>query len=223
MKCKLTRHLLLCSILAAYVLPVLAQSQACPININFATGDLSNWSAGTGLVSGSFQAYPFPNNGVTTIPEYTLGITGIQVNTSASTDPFGFFTTIPTINGYSYGYSVKLGSTATSYELGRGNSPGGFTRSVAYSIFVPAGPVSEPYTMTYAYALVLENGTHNSHEQPMFKATLSTPDSTITCASPEYYLPHLQQRRTRRRRWWRGQFYRRYPGFCKGHCPGIYQ
>lgn len=189
MKSKLIRHLLMCSILAAAALPVLAQTQACPLNINFATGDLSNWSAGTGLVSGSFQNYPFPNNGVTTIPEYTIGITGIQVNTSANTDPFGFFPTIPTINGYSYGYSIKLGSTATSYELGRGNNPGGFTRSVSYTILVPAGSATEPYTMTYAYALVLENGTHNSHEQPLFKATLNTPDSVITCASPEYYLP----------------------------------
>jgi gliding motility-associated-like protein len=56
-------------------------------------------------------------------------------------------------------------------------------------INVPAGPVTVPYTMTYAYAMVLENGTHNSNEQPLFKATLSTPDSVITCASPQYYLP----------------------------------
>jgi gliding motility-associated-like protein len=43
--------------------------------------------------------------------------------------------------------------------------------------------------MTYAYALVLEDGTHNSNEQPLFKATLSTSNSIITCASPQYYLP----------------------------------
>src|SRR5690349_15808356 len=177
MKCKLIRNLLVGCMLAATALPVLAQTQACPVNINFATGDLANWSAATGLMSGSLLNYPFPNNGVTTIPEYTIGVTGIQVNTSATTDPFGYFTTIPTINGYSYSYSVKLGSTATSFDLGRGNNPGGFTRSVTYTIQVPAGPVSEPYTMTYAYALVLENGTHNSNEQPLFKATLNTPDS----------------------------------------------
>jgi gliding motility-associated-like protein len=43
--------------------------------------------------------------------------------------------------------------------------------------------------MTYAYAMVLENGTHNSNEQPLFKAVLNTVDSVITCASPQYYLP----------------------------------
>src|SRR5258705_3079269 len=37
--------------------------------------------------------------------------------------------------------------------------------------------------------MVWENGTHNSNEQPLFKATLSTVDSVITCASPQYYLP----------------------------------
>lgn len=189
MKRKLMRYLLLCSMLLAATLPVLAQSQACPVNINFATGDLTNWSASTGLVNRASQSYPLPNTGVTTIPEYNISTTGIQVNTNASIDPFGGFSSIPTINGHAYGYSIKLGSTATSYDLGAGNNPGGFTRAVTYTIQVPAGPVSEPYTMTYAYALVLENGTHNSNEQPLFKATLNTPDSIITCASPGYYLP----------------------------------
>ncbi len=47
-----------------------------------------------------------------------------------------------------------------------------------------------PYTMTYAYALVLENGTRTIPTNGLCSsATLSTPDSTITCASPEYYLP----------------------------------
>ncbi|WP_276482490.1 gliding motility-associated C-terminal domain-containing protein [Paraflavitalea pollutisoli] len=185
----LIRISLCCLLLSCTAGQLTAQSQACPININFANGDLSNWSAATGLVGRTGIDYPFPNAGVSTIPEYTLGITGIQVITTPGTDPFGSFITIPTINGYSYGYSIKLGSTATSYELNAGRAPGGFVRSVSYNILVPAGPASEPYTMTYAYAMVLENGTHNSHEQPLFKATLSTPDSIVTCASPEYYLP----------------------------------
>lgn len=189
MKRHLIRHLLLCCIAAAATLPGLAQSQACPVNINFATGDLSNWGASTGLMRGVSKDYPFPNVGTFAIPEYNISTTGIEVNTVVSTDAFGFFPTIPTINGYAYGYSIKLGSTATSYDLGQGSNPGGFTRSVSYTIQVPAGPVSEPYTMTYAYALVLENGTHNSNEQPLFQATLNTPDSVITCASPQYYLP----------------------------------
>lgn len=168
------------------------QMQACPANINFATGDLSFWSARTGLVNGLTQNYPAPNTGVSNIPEYTITTTGIRAITSSSADQYGGFPTIPTINGYAYNYSVKIGSTSTSFDLrSANNNPGGFTRSITYLINVPAGPASVPYTMTYAYAAVLENGTHNTNEQPMFKATLSVNGNIIACASPLYHLPTL--------------------------------
>lgn len=174
--------------------PVFAQAQDCPANINFGAGALNNWSAKTGLLGGSSTLYPSPNNGVRTVPEYQISTTGIEVITTPGTDPFGSFQLVPTINGYAYGYSVKLGSSATSWDFrqGTGNAssnPGGFMRSITYIINVPAGATTEPYTMTYAYAMVLENGTHNSNQQPLFKATLSTEDSVVTCASPSYYLP----------------------------------
>ena len=184
---------MLCLLLIYIAAPVFSQVQTCPANINFNTHDLSNWSAATGLVGHAVQNYPAPNTGVTSISEYSISSTGIQVITSSGIDAFGGFPTIPTINGYAYNYAVLLGSTATSHDLG-GNSrnPGGFTRSITYTINVPGvppGSASVPYTMTYAYAMVLENGTHNSNEQPLFKATLSTHDSVISCASPKYYLP----------------------------------
>lgn len=168
-----------------------SQDQTCPANISFSANDFSFWSARTGLVNGSIpQNYPAPNNGLSVIPEYNISSTGIRVITSPGTDLYGNFPTIPTINGYSYNHSVQLGSTATSYDLrSTVQNPGGFTRSITYIINVPPGPVTTPYTMTYAYAMVLENGTHNSNEQPLFKATLSVHDSVITCASPQYYLP----------------------------------
>ncbi|WP_207515341.1 T9SS type B sorting domain-containing protein [Longitalea luteola] len=181
---------LLCLAAIMVALCGFSQMQTCPTNINFGTGDLSFWSARTGLMGGLNINYPAPNAGLTNVPEYTIGNTGIQVITTSTSDPYGFFPTIPTINGYAYNYSIKLGSTSTSRDLQQGGrSPGGFTRAVSYTIDVPAGPATVPYTMTYAYAMVLENGTHNSSEQPMFRATLSTQDSIITCASPGYYLP----------------------------------
>lgn len=167
-----------------------SQTQTCPLNINFNARDLSSWSATTGLMAGGTSAYPAPNAGVTNIPEYSISSTGIDLITTLSNDPFGGFPTVPTINGYAYNYSVKLGSTATSYDLHTDTrNPGGFTRAITYVIDVPNGDPTVPYTMTYAYAMVLENGTHNSNEQPLFKATLSAHDSVITCASPQYYLP----------------------------------
>ena len=66
---------------------------------------------------------------------------------------------------------------------------GGYVRGISYLINVPPGPSTLPYTMTYAYAMVLENGTHASLDQPMARAIVSTPAGVIDCASPEYYLP----------------------------------
>ncbi|MDF2192787.1 gliding motility-associated C-terminal domain-containing protein [Paraflavitalea sp. CAU 1676] len=171
-------------------MPCYAQLQACPMNINFSAGDLSSWTATTGLVARNTQSYTGTNAGLTTIPEYTISTTGVEVITSSTIDHFGKFATIPVINGYAYNYAVKLGSTATSHDLNNGErAPGGFTRAITYTINVPPGSTTVPYTMTYAYAMVLENGTHNSSEQPLFKATLSTQAGVIACASPEYYLP----------------------------------
>ncbi|HET6995553.1 MAG TPA: hypothetical protein VFI06_11260, partial [Chitinophagaceae bacterium] len=178
------------ALMAIFMLPCFSQNQTCPANINFAAGNISSWAAKTGLVNGSTQTYPAPNAGITSIQEFTIGAIGIQVLTTNSNDLYGNFPVIPTINGYSYSYSVKIGSPATSWDLHSSSpNPGGFTRAITYTINVPAGPVTVPYTMTYAYAMVLENGTHNSNEQPLFKAILNTADSVITCASPQYYLP----------------------------------
>jgi gliding motility-associated-like protein len=135
------------------------------------------------------------------IPEYDLpGVNGIRVITSQGTAPFGSFPTIPTINGYTYNYSILLGSTSVAIhqagdQMGQQTTPGanttlgGYVRGISYLINVPTGPPTLPYTMTYAYAMVLENGTHASEDQPMARAIVSTPNGVITCASPEYFLP----------------------------------
>jgi gliding motility-associated-like protein len=135
------------------------------------------------------------------LPEYNLpSVNGIQVITSQGTDPFGSFPVIPTINGYAYQYSILLGSTSVSNlptnDQSNGtqgipvNGPqGGYVRGISYLIHVPSGPPTLPYTMTYAYAMVLENGTHASLDQPMARAIISTPGGVIDCASPAYYLP----------------------------------
>jgi hypothetical protein len=178
----------------------LAQTQSCPINSNFSIGDLTHWSAFIGILGNqnvpaganvpydTTEGAPNGTIGVNTITEYNLpNVIGIQVINNTSTDYWGGFATIPTINGYKYQRSVKLGSTAISRS--NGNGQGGYTRGISYRISVPTSPISQPYTMTYAYAMVLENGTHNSNQQPLFKATLKVQDSVISCASPKYYLP----------------------------------
>jgi len=189
-----------------------ALPQSCPINMNFSDGTLLHWQAYTGNnkdgnSTGAIKAIydsiqPFPNGtiGATALPEYNLpNVSGIQVITRQGTDQFGSFPMIPTINGYAYQYSMLLGSTSISIrqpaDLPPGssnstaNNPGGYVRGISYLINVPPGPPSTPYTVTYAYAMVLENGTHESSQQPMARAIVSTPNGTVSCASPEFFLP----------------------------------
>ncbi len=196
MKCRLSILLLI------LCLRSFSQSQTCPANINFATGDLTHWFAYTGNNGGgngpdaikqrydSNSNYPVGTRNAKALLEYNLSsVQGIKVITTATQDPFGGFLTIPTINGYSYNYSIQIGSTAISRGNNGNGDGGGYIRGVSYQINVPPGPVSEPYTMTYAYAMVLENGTHVSRQQPLISATLITKDSVISCASPSYLLP----------------------------------
>jgi hypothetical protein len=184
-----------------HFLPSAEQIQSCPININFSGENLTHWEAYTGnnqggngpgaikLIYDSTQPAPGGTIGAVAFAEYNLpGVNGIQVVTSQGVDPFGGFPTIPMINGYAYDYSVLLGSTSVSVG-GAGGPQGGYVRGISYLIDVPPGPSTVPYTMTYAYAMVLENGTHISSEQPMARAILSTPAGVIACASPAYFLP----------------------------------
>jgi gliding motility-associated-like protein len=185
--------------------PAFSQIQSCPANVNFSFGTLTNWNAYTGdntagngpsaikTIYDSTVAAPTGTIGAVTIPEYLLTVPGIRVETVPSTDVYGGFPTIPVINGYHYDYSILLGSTTINVNINpyTGLQGGGYVRGISYNINVPPGPVTTPYTMTYAYAMVLENGNHNSDQQPMFSATLTTADSVITCASPSYDLPTL--------------------------------
>ncbi len=171
------------------------QTQACPVNINFSEGALNHWYAYTGTFQtnsarvayaqqnyDSSASFPLGTLNAVSLPEYTSsGGQGVRVLTTSSLDPFGYFQTIPTINNYNYKYSVLLGSTSTN------SLPGGFFRGIRYEINVPAG--SGPYTMTYAYAMVLENGNHESSQQPLASATLYTDAGIIQCASTKYFLP----------------------------------
>ena len=184
-----------------------------PININFSDGTLTHWEAYTGnnmggngpgaikVMYNSNQPAPAGTIGAVALPEYNLpGVNGIRVITNQGTDVFGGFQTIPTINGYAYQYSVLLGSTSVSNHQtseppnGQSNTQtsgpqGGYVRGMSYLIDVPPGPSTLPNTMTYAYAMVLEDGTHASEDQPMARAIVSTPAGVIDCASPEYFLP----------------------------------
>ncbi|MEI8074080.1 MAG: gliding motility-associated C-terminal domain-containing protein [Bacteroidota bacterium] len=180
---------------------VWGQLQTCPTNINFSDGNFTHWFGYTGVFEkktvrqplatinyDSISYFPLGTLYAMTIPEYRMSSNGIEVLTSNSNDYFGNFETIPTINGYSYNYSMKIGSTTVN----TGGSDGGLFRGLGYTINVPAGPVTDPYVITYAYAMVLENASHTSYEMPMFTATLTTSTGTKECANAMYFLPTKQ-------------------------------
>ncbi|HEV9035915.1 MAG TPA: hypothetical protein VGQ51_04820, partial [Puia sp.] len=206
-------HMILGGLFTLAALAAAAQSSSCPLNSNFSTGTLLHWQAYTGnnsggndsnaikLVYDSSRQFPGGTIGATSLPEYELpSVSGIRVITSQGTDAFGSFDMIPTINGYAYHYSILLGSTSVTNHRNidsingqpnpnSGPKTGGYVRGIRYLIDVPAGPSGTPYTLTYAYAMVLENGTHVSDNQPLARAIVSTPAGIIECASPVYFLP----------------------------------
>jgi gliding motility-associated-like protein len=179
-----------------------AQLQSCPLNIDYSTNDLSHWFAYTGNnLSGngptailktydSSAATPTGTQGATSISEYGINSPGIAVNTFNGVDPFGGYSTIPTINGFTYSYSIQLGSTAITSIAGGGSPKGGYVRGLSYSIAVPNG--TGPYTMTYAYAMVLESAPHQTSQVPLFSAVLNTNSGSISCASAFYQLPTIR-------------------------------
>ncbi len=179
----------------------------CPLNFNFSESSLTHWFGYTGIFKNTTTRLPltqtnydsisnFPTGTINTtnIPEYNTSLTGIEVLSAKSLDPFGNFETVPTINGYSYNYSIKIGSTTINPQP-RTNPPseiGGYFRGIGYTINVPPGLPTDPYVVTYAYAMVLENGQHTNDIMPLFTAKLTTQNGTIDCANAQYYLPTLQ-------------------------------
>jgi hypothetical protein len=176
-----------------------SQSQVCPLNIDWSSGTLMHWFAYTGNNAGGNgpnaikQEYdsilPAPGGtiGATVIPEYdAYKTTGIEVITSNYVDQLANLSAIPTISGYQYTTSVRIGSTLVD----TGDLPtGGYIRGLGMTFTVPPGPGSVPYTLTYAYALVMSNGFHPNNEQPQFSVTLLAGGSVVSCASPVHYLP----------------------------------
>lgn len=193
---------LLSFILICCCTQVWGQLQTCPININYSEANLNHWFAYTGLYQkgslrqpadiityDSTSAFPTGTLNSTAIPEYKMANLGLEVITANSTDPWGGFETIPTINGYNYNYSIRVGSSTINSASTRNTDYGGLFRGIGYNIKVPAGPVTEPYVITYAYAMVLESAPHENGQVPMFSARLTTNSGTIECANALYLLP----------------------------------
>ena len=167
----------------------------CPTNLAFDAGNLSFWSYYPGTYPGSngrfyptrlYSVFNGPPAKATTSQsqlgrDNNIGINVIKASADGSAIPDVIqksIAKVPTINGYKYDYSIKLGN----------NQTGAYADKATYIIDVPSGVST--YNITYAYALILQDPGHNAQDQPKFRASVIdlTNDTKIDCASKEYYV-----------------------------------
>ena len=167
----------------------------CPSNLSFDAGNLSFWSHYPGTYPGTdgtfyptagYTVFNPPPSKITTTSsrvgrDNNTSIQVIKANANGTNIPDEVQSTIskvPTINGYKYDYSIKLGNSNT----------GAFADKATFIVDVPIGVTT--YNITYAYALLLQDPNHAASSQPKFRATVIdlSNNSTISCASKQYYV-----------------------------------
>jgi gliding motility-associated-like protein len=161
---------------------------SCPPNIDFENGNFSNWQTNTGTTTtiGMENILYLPANTWLS----NTNTAGRQVlsdrNMNPAVDFYGGFPVNPPGSGGRY--ALKLGSDEDAGLCGVGNScPDSRAEAVRYVVNVPAGSLALNYSVTFSYAVVLENPVegHFDYEQPRFKVTMYDPLSgdTINCAN----------------------------------------
>ncbi len=136
---------ILCTIILLFIV---ADSWAqCPANIGFENGTFQNWELSEGFVSKTDGS--IFNNVVTSSKRITI----LQNSYPQVLDQYGQFP-VNCPNGSNY--SIMLGN----------NSTGGHAQTVSYTFAIPAG--QDNYSIIYNYAVVLQNPSHQSWQQPGF-------------------------------------------------------
>lgn len=154
-------------------LPITILSQSCPVNIGFEKATMENWKCYIGDIVSSDSIHG---------PNLQLSRTGgaiydrhtIYKNTgNTERDYFGDFP-VSCPNGSNY--SVRLGNSA-------GGAQG---EKLVYTFTVPSD--RNDYTITYFYAVVLQNPGHKPWLQPKFTANVFdvSKNEYIKCSSFEY-------------------------------------
>ncbi|SKA19059.1 PKD domain-containing protein [Sediminibacterium ginsengisoli] len=142
----------------------------CPSNLNFEEGNLNNWVCKTGMYTGgriqNLVSPPLAGNH-TIINKSSVG--------AQSRNNLDYYGNFPMLCPNGDGNSVKLGNEQAGYTAA----------TMEYTITIPA--TANVYSITYWYAVVLEDGGHSSLEQPKFTAKVfDNTNSEINCASFTY-------------------------------------
>lgn len=124
-----------------------AQTFSCPQNLDFESGNLSNWQFFTGNCC--------PVNTTTGGPPVAGRHT---LTTGTAVDPYGGFPIVPPGGG---SFALKLGNSNVGAEAERAR----------YYVRVPSGPQSI-YTLLYRYAVVFQDPSHPTNEQPRFEVNV---------------------------------------------------
>jgi gliding motility-associated-like protein len=145
-------------------------AQNCPQNIDFEQGDFANWQCfiGTTYVDAN-------NNNVISLTPSAPTPNRHEIITRNSTllDKYGNF---PSLCPYGGDYSVKLGNDAVGSEA----------EGISYTFTIP--PNADTFSLTYFYAVVLQDPQHSIFEQPRFFVTAYDvlTGNLINCASYNY-------------------------------------
>jgi gliding motility-associated-like protein len=148
-----------------------SQSGTCPANIDFEYGNFTNWTCFTGVVitPGNNTNAIIVNPSPPTVNRHEI----IPASTPSLIDPYGLFPINPPDGS---GYAVKLGNDINGAEAER----------ISYQINVPSNSVDA--SITYRYAVVLQDPGHPAYQQPRFSAKLLDvlTGTYLPCATYEY-------------------------------------
>lgn len=156
-------------LIACFAMPSKLYAQSCPENIGFENGNFQGWKIFTGLVS-------IENNQSKLIMnEVAKPVTGRHtlISNKKMVDAYGGFSVMPSAGG---NFVAKIGDNGTGSQAD----------GISYLMTVPAD--RPEFTLTYQYAVVLEDPEHEPYEQPRFIARVKDVASNeyIPCASFEY-------------------------------------
>ncbi len=146
-------------------------AQLCPVNIDFETGDFTNWKCYLGNVSAG--------GGQNTISLYesSPAANHHEIIKTSNGIKYDFFGSFPTNCPNGSGNSIKLGNT----------SGGGEAEGVSYEFTIPAN--KNTYSLVYYYAVVFQDPNHQPHQQPrlVIEATNVTDNEIISCSSFTFF------------------------------------
>ncbi len=145
------------------------QTFACPVNLDFESGNFTNWECRTGQV--------FDQAGTNTIQWNSSGAPSSNrheiIAASTQLDQYGFF---PQQCPNGSRYSVKLGNSTGGHEA----------EGISYTYQIPAN--DSTFSLLYYYAVVLQAPSHTASQQPRFRARITdvADGSEISCVSFDF-------------------------------------